>query len=232
MPRLLNESAEIRGPKEFALFKPLTKIGRRSFNDVVIPMRSVSAEHALIRREGSCYFIEDLGSTNGTFVNGQFVRRHLLNHGDRVELGGCALRFRTDDAPHQAVPADALSTQQQQLVDAMHGHEAWPPSGVTLPHTLSMPLPPVPERQAAHIQMLSGETAGRELPLTKVVTTIGKPGVQLASVARSPTGFILTHLQGPVHPSVNGEPMAQDSQMVHSGDVIDLAGTQMRLVAD
>lgn len=211
MPRLLKESAEDGGPKSYSVYKPLTTIGRRGFNDVVVAHQSVSGEHAQIRREGDCYFIEDLHSTNGTFVNGEFIKRHLLKNGDKVELGGCVLRFRTDDASETATAA------------ARRPDTGPPTTTTTMPLALGA--------QPAMVKVLNGEAAGREVMLTKVVTTIGKPGVQLASVARRPAGFILTHLQGPVRPSVNGVPMVQDSQVIRSGDVIDLAGTQMRLVA-
>jgi pSer/pThr/pTyr-binding forkhead associated (FHA) protein len=208
----LNESAEARDPKEFAVVKPLTTVGRRGFNDVVVVHRSVSGEHALIRREGDCYFIEDLNSTNGTFVNGEFVKRHLLNHDDKVELGGCVLRFRTDDAA-AATPGAA-------------------PEPDTGPPTTSATMPQTLGQQPALIKVLSGEAAGRELLLTKVVTTIGKPGVQLASVSRRPSGFVLTHLQGRNRPVVNGVAMNQDVLIIRSGDVIELSGTQMRLISD
>jgi pSer/pThr/pTyr-binding forkhead associated (FHA) protein len=210
MPKLLIEPRADRPEQEYALRPEVTTLGRRGTNDVVIMHRSVSGEHALIRREGACHFIEDLNSTNGTFVNGRFVKRQLLEPGDRVELGDCALRFLADDAvaPATAAPSEAADT------------------GVTSFATLPLGL----GTQPAMIKVLNGAAAGRELLLTKVVTTVGKPGVQLASISRRPAGFVLTHLQGARRPSVNGAPMAQDSVEVQNGDTIELGGAQMQLV--
>ena len=98
MPRLLSDPASAIGQAVYLLRQVRTTIGRRSFNDIVINHRSVSGEHALIRREGQDIYLEDLHSTNGTFVNGRFIKRQRLEHNDTVEIGGCVLRYMAEEA--------------------------------------------------------------------------------------------------------------------------------------
>ena len=83
---------------------------------------------------------------------------------------------------------------------------------------------------AALIKVLSGAAAGRSVTLTKVVTTVGKPGVQVASITKRPGGYVFAHVEGSLRPTVNGNPLAGDSVHLKNGDVIELAGTQMQFV--
>ncbi len=68
------------------------------------------------------------------------------------------------------------------------------------------------------------------MTLTKVVTTIGKPGVQVASITRRPTGYLLAHVDGANRPHINGQPLLGETAPLKNGDVIELAGTQMQFV--
>ena len=86
---------------------------------------------------------------------------------------------------------------------------------------------PAPERM---IKVLNGAAAGREVTLTKVVTTVGKPGVQVASITKRPNGYAFAHVEGTSRPSVNGIPMTGESIPLRNGDVIELAGTQMQFI--
>ncbi|MBW8777698.1 MAG: FHA domain-containing protein [Burkholderiales bacterium] len=87
-----------------------------------------------------------------------------------------------------------------------------------------------PAAGPASIKVLNGGAAGREVLLTKVVTTVGKPGVQVASVTKRPGGYVLSHVEGSRRPSVNGQPVGEESISLKHGDIIDLAGTQMQFV--
>jgi hypothetical protein len=92
------------------------------------------------------------------------------------------------------------------------------------------PSASVPATQSALIKVLNGVAAGREVMLTKVVTTVGKPGVQVASITRRPTGYNLAHVEGAVRPNINGVALVGDSVPLRNGDVIELAGTQMQFI--
>ena len=82
----------------------------------------------------------------------------------------------------------------------------------------------------AAIKVLSGAAAGREVPLVKVVTTIGKPGVAVAAITKRPHGFVITHVEGVNKPSLNGVPIGVEPVALKNGDVLELAGTQMQFV--
>ena len=77
------------------------------------------------------------------------------------------------------------------------------------------------------IQVLSGAAAGRTLDLTKNLTTIGKPGVQVAVITRRPTGFFITHVEGTSFPTINGVPLGGQAQQLGDHDLIEIAGVKM-----
>jgi hypothetical protein len=82
----------------------------------------------------------------------------------------------------------------------------------------------------ATLRVLNGNAAGHEVMLTKIVTTVGKPGVQVASITRRPTGYVLTHVEGSARPGINGMPLQSDAVPLRDGDVVELAGIQMLFV--
>ena len=221
MPRLLSDAASAVGQAEFLIRQERTTIGRRNFNDIVLNHRSVSGEHALIRREGQDIYLEDLGSTNGTFVNGRFVKRQRLTHNDTVEIGGCVLRYVSEEG----ADSPAWTPNRVPPLSNQRGPEA--SSTATLPLGFGLG---VGTQQPSMVKVLTGEAAGREMVLTKVVTTIGKPGVLLASITRRPSGCVIAHVEGSGRPTVNGVEMVNDVMQLQDGDVIDLAGTRMKFM--
>jgi FHA domain len=216
--------------KEVQITKDKTTLGRRPYNDIVIDNLAVSGEHAVLQMVGADVFIEDLNSTNGTYINGKAIKKQLLQHNDTVEIGKYKIKYLVDESgeyektmimrPGSAVPP-AFSPSQQPSPSAhssFGGFHAAPP-----------PPPPAP-LQPASIKVLNGAAAGREVTLTKVVTTVGKPGVQVASITRRPNGYAFAHVEGSVRPSVNGMPLVGESVPLRNGDVIELAGTQMQFI--
>ncbi|WP_157265454.1 FHA domain-containing protein [Azohydromonas aeria] len=202
--------------KQVELTKDKTTLGRRPYNDIVIDNLAVSGEHAVLQTAGDLVFIEDLNSTNGTYINGRAIRRQQLAHNDTVEIGKYKLRY----LGHEAGP-DFERTQALR---------APAPSGFA--HTAPLPgagspMPGGAELPVATLKVLNGNAAGHEAQLGKIVTTVGKPGVQVASITRRPSGYVLTHVEGSARPSVNGAPLQADTAPLRDGDVIELAGTQM-----
>jgi pSer/pThr/pTyr-binding forkhead associated (FHA) protein len=207
--------------KEVQITKDKTTLGRRPYNDMVIDNLAVSGEHAVLQMVGNDVFIEDLNSTNGTYINGKAIKKQLLAHNDTVEIGKYKIKYLTDDGgdyektmimrPGAAAQAPAFSPSQP------------PNSGFGGLGGVSAGSP-------ASIKVLSGAASGREVSLTKVVTTVGKPGVQVASITRRPSGYVFAHVEGSARPMVNGVPLAGDSVPLRDGDVIELAGTQMQFI--
>ncbi len=194
--------------KEVQLSQERTTLGRRPYNDIVIDNLAVSGEHAVLHLHLATQEveIEDLGSTNGTYVNGKAVQRHALRNADTIEVGKYKVRFLTD-----AVGENFEKTM------------LFKPGMVP-------PRPPVVQQGPALIRVLSGAAAGREVALTKVVTTIGKPGVAVASITNRPHGYVLSLVEGPDMPTLNGNTIGSQPVPLQSGDRLELAGTVMQFV--
>jgi pSer/pThr/pTyr-binding forkhead associated (FHA) protein len=201
--------------KEFQITKERTTLGRRPYNDIVIDNLAVSGEHAVLTAAQSDVFIEDLNSTNGTYINGKAVKKQLLSNNDVVEVGKYRIKFLAEDAE-----------DYEKTMILRPGAFGRAPGVVGTPASAAAAQAAGP----ASIKVLNGGAAGREVLLTKVVTTVGKPGVQVASVTKRPGGYVLSHVEGSRRPSVNGQPVGEESISLKHGDIIDLAGTQMQFV--
>ncbi|WKB51121.1 FHA domain-containing protein [Eleftheria terrae] len=210
--------------KEVQLTKDKTTLGRRPYNDIVIDNLAVSGEHAVLQMVGQDVFIEDLNSTNGTYINGKAIKKQLLTHNDTVEIGKYKIKFITDEV------ADYEKTMVMKPGSAPGTPMGAPASASPMgPATNFGGLGPSPV-PAASIKVLNGAAAGREVSLTKVVTTVGKPGVQVASITKRPGGYVFAHVEGAMKPTVNGSPVGNEPLHLKNGDVIELAGTQMQFV--
>lgn len=223
MPKMIVSIDEVV-IKEVQLTKDKTTLGRRPYNDVVIDNLAVSGEHAVLQMTGSEVFLEDLNSTNGTYVNGKAVKRHQLHNGDAIEIGKYKIKFVGDNVAENFDKTMVVKARPPE-----HAAGAVPaamPSGPAAHHADAM------TQSALHaaIKVLSGAAAGREVPLTKVVTTIGKPGVAVAAITRRQHGFVVHHVEGAGNPSLNGSPITKEPVALKNGDLIELAGTQMQFV--
>ena len=204
--------------KEVQLTKEKTTLGRRPYNDVVIDNLAVSGEHAVLQLVGTDLFLEDLNSTNGTYVNGKAVKKQLLTSSDTVEIGKYKIKY---------LSGDASEYEKTQLFKPGTGPVSTTPPDFTTPTNLGMFSTSM---APASIRVLTGAAAGREVTLTKVVTTVGKPGVQVASITKRPNGYLFAHVDGANRPLVNGEQLLGETIPLKNGDVIELAGTQMQFV--
>ena len=210
--------------KEVEISQERTTLGRRPYNDIVIDNLAVSGEHAVVHLHvaSGIVEVEDIGSTNGTYVNGKAVQRQALRNGDTIEIGKYKVRFLSEEEGHNyektMVFKPGMVPPPRPAAAAAH---------VPLPPVAS-PLPPATPMAA--IRVLSGAAAGREVLLTKVVTTIGKPGVAVASITRRHHGFVLAHVEGPEMPALNGSAIGGEPVQLKNGDHLELAGTTMQFV--
>ena len=219
--------------KEVRVTKDKTMIGRRPYNDVVIDNLAVSGEHAMVLAVGSEFFVEDCNSTNGTYLNGRPVKREALTHGDTFEIGKYKVAFLDNETPDfdktvLGRPPEAAASSPLFGRTGFGDLSSEPPRASTLSDFgVSQPIGPA---SAASVKVLNGSAIGREVPLTKVVTTVGKPGVQVASITKRPGGYVFAHVEGGARPTVNGQPVGGDPVALKSGDIIELAGTQMQFL--
>ena len=209
--------------KEVQLTKDRTTLGRRPYNDIVIDNLAVSGEHAVMQLSGNEVHLEDLNSTNGTYINGKAVKKQLLQNNDTVEIGKYKIKFI-----HEAANPGFEKTM---VIKA--GSTGLVPPAVAGPAPMATPMAAPAESSAgpsAAIKVLSGAAAGREVALVKVVTTIGKPGVAVAAITKRPHGFVVAHVEGANKPTLNGTPIGAEPVVLKNGDVLELAGTQMQFV--
>lgn len=264
--------------KEIPLTKERTTIGRKPHNDIQIDNLAVSGEHAVIVTILNDCFLEDLGSTNGTLVNGNPVKKHFLQSNDVVELGKYRLKF-VGEAPVAAAAAEkadfektmvlrpsamkaaseqaramgagaaeaarAAAVQQVAANAAAAGIADRENKSATttapVPVAAAAPAPtpapaapaaaPAPAAKSGHplgaIQIMTGGNAGKELELGKPLTTLGKPGVQVAVLTRRPQGYFITHVEGANPPTVNGQAIGTAPHALKDHDLIELAGVKM-----
>lgn len=232
--------------KEIPLDKERLTIGRKPHNDIQIDNLAISGEHAAIVTILNDSFLEDLNSTNGTLVNGQPIKKHFLKNNDVVELGKYKLKF-INDAPvaaaadfektmimrpgavKQAAPAVAAGTGDRPASKPHDTTTIRSQAQDTSSPVVSAPStsPATAAQPPAVIQLLNGANIGKELELTKSLTTLGKPGVQVAVIAKRPHGYFLTHVEGAQYPVVNGKTLDPQAYHLQDHDVIEIAGAKM-----
>ena len=212
--------------KEVQLSKERTTIGRRPYNDIVIDNLAVSGEHAALHLAGHEVHIEDLNSTNGTYINGKAVKKQLLQNNDVAEIGKYKIKYVADTVGTETdrVPMFRPSTIGPGSVSSPVATAAVPAYAGGGAPTNMAPLMVA----AATIKVLSGAASGREVALTKVVTTIGKPGEAVAAITRRQGGYVVAHVEGEGKPTLNGVPFDSDAVALKNGDVLELAGTRIQ----
>ncbi len=222
---------------EYLLTNETTTIGRKPSNDILIDNLSVSGKHAQVITILEDSFLEDLGSTNGTYVNGKLVKKHALENGDNITLGKFQMSYRGSAGngeqefeqtmvirpgeagmPEEAAQSKDIDQSVQKISAAMASEAA------SVSPSSSMPS------RTACLQLLSGANAGRELILSKALTTIGQPGVQVAAITRRPQGFFLIHVDGGPEnnvPKVGGTPIGPSAHALRNHDIIEIASVKM-----
>jgi len=258
---------------EYNMTKERYTIGRLPDNDVRIDNPAVSGHHSLIINILNDSFLEDLNSTNGTYVNGKLIKKHALQHGDVITIGHHQLRFsdQQDSQPEQdefektmVIPSGQQNAAQlaaaEKAADAALAAMDDAGAAVRLDPEEAAALEEKPRRRPigetvaeetgshartyagidpsmapnalplAKLQVLSGAFAGRELELTKALTTLGRPGVQVAAITRRAEGYYIVHVESGKDgdfPLVNGQPIGAQARKLTDNDVVQLAGVKM-----
>ncbi len=216
---------------EYNMNKERYTVGRLPDNDIRIDNPAVSGHHSLIINILNDSFLEDLNSTNGTYVNGKLIKKHALQHGDVITAGHHQLRFvEDDDAQQDEFEKTMVIQPSQRPIERIQAARAVADSsGATttrraLPDGANQPV------KKARLQVLSGAFAGRELELVKALTTLGRPGIQVAAITRRADGFYIVHVDADApdnYPLVNGTPIGAQVRRLVDNDVIQLAGVKM-----
>jgi len=283
--------------REIPIDKERLTIGRKATNDIQIENLAVSSEHACIVTILADSFLEDMGSTNGTLVNGNSVKKHILQNNDVIEIGKYKMKYVIDATTASAGAAPNEDFEKTMVMRAPRAVAAAPkpaapaapapvaaapaaapkpamtppapaapiskpaaappaPAASVAPKPAAAPsapaAPPTPKPMApaapapaaaapkpsaapaaatahplAALLLLTGGNAGKEIELTKNLTTLGKPGVQVAVITRRPMGYFLTHVEGATLPVVNGKALDNQARQLNDHDVIEMAGVKM-----
>jgi pSer/pThr/pTyr-binding forkhead associated (FHA) protein len=240
---------------EYNMTKERYTVGRLPDNDIRIDNAAVSGHHSLLINILNDSFLEDLNSTNGTYVNGKLIKKHALQHGDVITVGHHQLRYIDDQA--QQAPEDEFEKtmviqpsgqMEKQVAQAARvaeaaataaAAEAPRPAPAEAPRSRRSFAPTstqevdegaAPALPLAKLQVLSGTFAGRELELVKTLTTLGRPGVQVAAITRRAEGYYIVHVESGKtegFPHVNGMAIGAQARKLQDNDVIQLAGVKM-----
>jgi pSer/pThr/pTyr-binding forkhead associated (FHA) protein len=226
---------------EFQLNKERMTVGRKPDNDVQIDNLAVSGKHALVITILDDSFLEDLGSTNGTYVNGKLIKKHALRDGDVIGIGKHELKYvnehaTADDEEFEKTMIIRPGSASAAVAAAKAAEVAQPVAAAPAPAAPAAVAPAAAPAAASgmplgKLHVLNGPIAGKELELTKALITLGKPGVQVAVISRRPHGYFLTHIEGDGKnanfPVVNGAPIGPQAYAMKSGDIIELASIKM-----
>lgn len=212
---IITESSGVS--RELLLDKERVTIGRHADNDICLNDKAVSGHHAVIITILSDSFLEDLDSTNGTLVNGKQIAKHPLSNDDTVTIGRNSLRYEGDKQDNGEDFEKTMILRPAQMEAALNKPAA---------ASDNKPL-------TGRLRVEGGSNAGRELELTKALTTIGKPGVQVAAITKRADGFYIVHVGGAAggkRPLVNGAEIDAQARKLSQNDIIELAGTKMKFV--
>jgi len=220
MPGKLEFSFNSSKLGEFILDKEVMTIGRKEDNDIRIENLAVSGHHAKLLTIFEDSFLEDLNSTNGTYVNGNPIDKHPLRNGDVITIGKHELRYINDSVgaeddgektilirkPEPQIAAQASTTSNHSV--------EYQPNGVS--NTAF---------EKAKLQILNGSGAGRELPLVKTSVKLGKTGAGIVQINKRPDGHFIVCLhtsEEGTRPRVNGEEIGPRAIKLENHDVIEI----------
>lgn len=233
---ILSHGAKILN--EYELDQEVLTIGRKASNDIQIENMAISGQHAKVITIGDDSFLEDLNSTNGTKVNGSPITKHSLQNDDSISVGLYTLKYvnenaagdEEDDFEKTMIIRPDVNTVHDKKALASMGHVN---AGIkqvsqSLDHSVKV-------EKKAKLKLLNGNNIGQELEIKKALITLGKPGVQVAAIARRATGYVLIHIDnghGSAYPMLNGVATTSITTPLADNDIIEVAGVRMEFILE
>ena len=204
---------------EFPLTDHSVSIGRKHGNDIQLNDLTVSGRHALITTTTPTqYYVEDLGSTNGTLVNGNHIKKTELKHGDIIQIGHHQFTYMSEGAtsyePTMFIKAEMDETQ------------------MVLPEWESR-VESIKGQPLAGLRTLNGPLARTVMELRKPFSTVGFQGKKLALISRGLDGYTISEVltsksrRTTDHPLLNGEPLGPAPKELKPKDIINIAGFEV-----
>jgi len=218
--------------QDIPLDKERVTIGRHPDNDISLNDKAVSGHHAVVITILQDSFLEDLDSTNGTQVNSKQIAKHPLSNGDVISIGRNTLKYENEQSAAEDDFEKTMILKPGQFGAAFDSQVN--KAAEAAPAASSAPAPSGPAKpMLGKLKVASGPNAGKELELTKALTTIGRPGVQVAAITRRADGYYIVHVGGQTgskRPLVNGKEIDAQAYKLNNNDMIELAGTQMNFL--
>lgn len=220
----------------YDLTQETVTIGRKPNNDIHVDNLSVSGNHAQIITILDDSFLEDLGSTNGTYINGKLVKKHALEHGDKIALGKYQIEYNNASAAANDFEQTMIIRPGEAGMPEQAGGKEIDQSMHKITAAIAKEAQQAPAAKAnapalkACLQLLSGANAGKELILQKALTTIGQPGVQVAAITKRPQGYFIINVDGGpnnIAPKIGGVAIGTNAQALNNHDIIEVAGVKM-----
>lgn len=220
--------------QEYELDQEIITIGRKPNNDIHIDNLAVSGTHAKILTILNDSFIEDLNSTNGTLINGQRISKHSLRNGEKIVIGKHTLEYVNDAEEAGEGEFEKTMIMRPEANDRPVSTE----TSKKLEQSIGRIAADLASAGAAgsegpgeaYLELLSGANSGKRMKITKILTTLGKPGVQVAAITRRPLGFFLIVVDAGSYdkqPMVNDQEVGVQAHPLKNNDVIEVAGVRM-----
>ena len=228
---------------EYNMSKERYTVGRLQDNDIRIDNPTISGHHSLVINILNDSFLEDLNSTNGTYVNGRLIKKHALQNGDVVTVGRHQLRFVDGTVDEEDEFASTMVIERQAggiealakataLSASLNGSSSSTGSsgGASAAARPSGADPAAKPLAVAKVQVLNGSFAGREITLNKALTTLGRPGSQVVAITRRADGYHLVQVENTSDknpPKLNGQDLGPQARKLSDNDVIEIIGIKM-----
>ena len=204
--------------REHLIDKDSISIGRKHENDIQLNDLTVSGRHSLVTTMGEHVYVDDLGSTNGTLLNGARIAKSIIKHGDVVQIGNFQFTYFSDETeeyePTMFIQAEIEDTK---MIDTK---------------TMNVPASAKGTRLAG-VRIKNGPLAKKVLELRKPFNTIGFNGMKMAMISRNADNYTISILKTTKlrresdAPKVNGKTLTIEARKLNEHDIIELAGTQM-----
>ena len=232
-----------RFEREFPLARERIRIGRAPDCEIHIDDPAVSGKHAMLITILEESFVQDLGSTNGTYVNGESVEKRELQDGDVVTIGSLELTFHKDEEDEELEQTLRDEAELEKTIVVRPGSATYDEGSPEQTKAIEEAedearksiVDETKNTKRCFVKVLTGAMAGKRLEMRKPLVTLGRPGLQVAVISRRRQGYFFTYVEGAGdqnYPMINNEPSGREPRLLKSYDVIELAGIQIQVIIE
>jgi len=205
----------------YFLDKPRFTLGRLPDSDIHLNHPGVSNMHAVIVTVSNDHILEDMGSTNGTLINGEKITKHILQNNDVIELGCYQLKYVNQRA------TSGMDFDKTMITTvAITEHDHLTPQSV-LATAVSSARAVKTSFPLGGVRHVKGEFAGHDILIDAPLKTFGRPGTQLLMISRRPLGYYVTHVEGRRMPRINGKSIGTQPVLLNTKDHVEVADLEL-----